>query len=444
MRTDFDVVILGSGFSAFEIAATASRDGKQVGIIEAGPMEPDQESASQSAVPFSREPVRSGGRAFGSKVPDGFETAPRCIALGGTSALWSGKWRCIDRVDLERNHGERQWPFKLDTLQPYVDRLLSDCAWPGLRLRESDDITDSCKREGLRQIDAWEESPPRRLRARWMDLDIRGEVTIRCNTSLVCPQFSADGRAIEAVRVRHGNTVERITAQTFIVACGGIESVYASHLLRWTGRTRQSQEPSWYGGFMDHPKAAIGHVHVTKNREAVESFLAENARTHRILALGLPEAELLETGIGNHTILLWPDGSPGARSLQMTLSLEQFPESANRILRDPKSLVAWRVSGDTWRNARNFLDLVLPRVEAVFGEASTRSTIRWTGASHHMGALPMGLPGVGVVDAQLRFHDVANLYCASTAVFPVAGSANPTLTAMALAQRLADHIGHLE
>jgi choline dehydrogenase-like flavoprotein len=48
---------------------------------------------------------------------------------------------------------------------------------------------------------------------------------------------------------------------------------------------------------------------------------------------------------------------------------------------------------------------------------------------------------LGVVDTDCRVHGVKNLYVAGTAVFPTSGQANPTLTAVALAARLADHLG---
>lgn len=47
---------------------------------------------------------------------------------------------------------------------------------------------------------------------------------------------------------------------------------------------------------------------------------------------------------------------------------------------------------------------------------------------------------LGVVDTDCRVHGVNNLYVAGSAVFPTSGQANPTLTAVALAARLADHL----
>jgi choline dehydrogenase-like flavoprotein len=49
----------------------------------------------------------------------------------------------------------------------------------------------------------------------------------------------------------------------------------------------------------------------------------------------------------------------------------------------------------------------------------------------------------GVVDENCRVHGVGNLYLAGNAVLPTAGHANPTLTSVALALRLAAHLGGL-
>jgi len=63
-------------------------------------------------------------------------------------------------------------------------------------------------------------------------------------------------------------------------------------------------------------------------------------------------------------------------------------------------------------------------------------------AKHPMGATRMAdSPACGVVDRDCRVHGTDNLYVAGSSVFPTAGYANPTLTIVALALRLADHIG---
>lgn len=63
------------------------------------------------------------------------------------------------------------------------------------------------------------------------------------------------------------------------------------------------------------------------------------------------------------------------------------------------------------------------------------------GGYHHMGGTRMSAsPSTGVVNTDCRLHESPNFYVASSSVFPTGGWANPTVTIMALAERLADHL----
>lgn len=63
------------------------------------------------------------------------------------------------------------------------------------------------------------------------------------------------------------------------------------------------------------------------------------------------------------------------------------------------------------------------------------------GGYHHMGGTRMSSnPLGGVVDANCRVHGYENLFVAGSSVFPTSGWANPTMTAVALALRLGDHL----
>jgi choline dehydrogenase-like flavoprotein len=60
---------------------------------------------------------------------------------------------------------------------------------------------------------------------------------------------------------------------------------------------------------------------------------------------------------------------------------------------------------------------------------------------HNMGTTRMHLdPKQGVVDENCQVHNVSNLFIAGSSVFPTGGYANPTLTIIALAVRLADRV----
>lgn len=63
------------------------------------------------------------------------------------------------------------------------------------------------------------------------------------------------------------------------------------------------------------------------------------------------------------------------------------------------------------------------------------------GGHHHLGATRMGRSAEdGVVDSDLRVFGLDNLYVAGCSVFTAGGHANPTLSIVQLAMRLADHI----
>ena len=66
------------------------------------------------------------------------------------------------------------------------------------------------------------------------------------------------------------------------------------------------------------------------------------------------------------------------------------------------------------------------------------------GGYHHMGTTRMSAsPRNGVVDAHCTVHGYHNLHIAGSSVFTTGGWANPTLTLLALAHRLADHLNQL-
>jgi len=62
---------------------------------------------------------------------------------------------------------------------------------------------------------------------------------------------------------------------------------------------------------------------------------------------------------------------------------------------------------------------------------------------HHIGTARMGSDErSSVVNSDCRVHGVSNLYISSSAVFPTSSQANPTLTIVAMACRLAEHLQH--
>lgn len=136
---------------------------------------------------------------------------------------------------------------------------------------------------------------------------------------------------------------------------------------------------------------------------------------------------------------------------------EQIPRADSRItLTDrkdalglPQMKVDWRYSPEdivTVSRTLKAIDGELRRTQVGrfdFNEETLEEDLLRFGAygGHHVGTTRMGSdPRTSVVNANAAVHGVPNLFIASSAVFPTSSQANPTLTIVAQALRLADHL----
>lgn len=146
---------------------------------------------------------------------------------------------------------------------------------------------------------------------------------------------------------------------------------------------------------------------------------------------------------------------PKANLFSLDFHGEQQPNPSSRVtlgqepdaLGVPRICIDWRYTAidiDTVGRAMALLADDLRRDgigELKYDAASVESEITRYGAygGHHIGTARMGNdPRESVVDANCRVHGVRNLFVAGTAVFPTSSQANPTLTVIALALRLAE------
>ena len=158
--------------------------------------------------------------------------------------------------------------------------------------------------------------------------------------------------------------------------------------------------------------------------------------------------------VGRATVWRLFDRGPG---YHLAVRAEQAPNPLSRITlgseRDalgvPRVNLDWRLTDLDFASIRRGWDLLahefgLAALGRVFMPEQTVES-PWqehiSGGAHHMGTTRMADdPREGVVDALGRVHGIDNLYVAGSSVFPTGGFANPTLTIVALALRLADHL----
>jgi choline dehydrogenase-like flavoprotein len=138
---------------------------------------------------------------------------------------------------------------------------------------------------------------------------------------------------------------------------------------------------------------------------------------------------------------------------------EQVPNPESRVtlaeegdaLGVPKPRINWRSSETDRRTVgvafsklrASIEDSGIGALELDRDETDIDAVIGRDGAygGHHIGTARMGSSAAnGVVDANCRVFGINNLFIAGSAVFPTSSQANPTLTIVALALRLAHHL----
>jgi choline dehydrogenase-like flavoprotein len=149
--------------------------------------------------------------------------------------------------------------------------------------------------------------------------------------------------------------------------------------------------------------------------------------------------------------------APRNNSFSLDIHAEQVPNAESRITlgsaRDafgqPQARVDWRyrpLDLETVRVALHALKDDLAQWgggSLEFDEAEIPDAMLREGAygGHHIGTARMGRsPEEGVVDADGKVFGTENLYLAGSATFPTSSQANPTLTIVASALRLAEHL----
>ena len=200
----------------------------------------------------------------------------------------------------------------------------------------------------------------------------------------------------------------------------------------------------------DDPAAYTAVSHIRQAVHGAGSLLDRSRSDIFNMVKQLPSVVVLAAGLKLRLPFL-------ARGFALETVVEPTPLPESRVTlgtgRDglgmPRVKVEWRLGELEKRTIRRTQEILGEDIQRVGGGAVTvdapgenedwPDTLR--GCWHHMGTARMADdPRRGVVDAQCRVHGMENLFIAGSSVFPTCGSDMPTITIVALALRLADHI----
>jgi len=303
-----------------------------------------------------------------------------------------------------------------------------------------------------------------------------------------------------AVRTLAGNDFT-VRARHFVLATGGLENarlLLLSNDVQAAGLGNQNDlvgrffmDHIWYpNGFIlpieqegfhdlytrshtvagDVPmKANLALPDAVVRRERIPDYRAELAPIRRHLSstsdvgpLGAGAKSDLGPDLAKMLKGIRPRGESGPspsdlRKYRVLNFSEQVPNPDSRVtltndkdeLGCPRIALDWRLTELDKRGVRRAQRLIalevgrsgFGRFESQLPEDAGLIMKTAVGGSHHMGTTRLGDdPRTSVVDADGRVHGLRNLFVAGSSVFPSCGYANPTLTIVALAVRLAGHI----
>lgn len=253
------------------------------------------------------------------------------------------------------------------------------------------------------------------------------------------PQFQRDYRVLNAsVRLHHPGIVDPSHRD------GILSLMYvAKNTVIPEYRRKLAMVDHAAAAAMDHrARFWAGHVrNIALGAPRVAGFTANWISQHTLAARKLPYVAL-KNAEGRYSLDMNVEQEP-QRASRVTLSSETDRHGLRRLSIDWKlseldvatAIAAYRaLSG-------GLADSGVGEIEESLAELTEVASDAVAVGGHHIGLARMAEDSAqGVVDGHCKVHGLSNLYVAGAAVFPTSGHANPTLTIVALALRLADRL----
>lgn len=269
----------------------------------------------------------------------------------------------------------------------------------------------------------------------------------------------ASGREVTEVLVDHDGTPETYVGGFVVVSAGAANS---ARLLLMSASDRH---PNGLGNGSDQ----VGRNYMFHNSQAVVALSKEKNPTifQKTLALhdfyfgmdgfDFPAGSIQMIGkskgpmfraeapriapmfsldmLANHAVDFW-------------LTTEDLPDPNNRVTLSDNGSIRLHYTFNNLEPARR----LLARLKSMLAHLGCQEhlipnglymgkTIPIAGVAHQAGTCRFGTdPETSVLDVNCRLHEVENVYVVDTSFFPSIGAVNPSLTAMANALRVGDHL----
>jgi choline dehydrogenase-like flavoprotein len=488
---DADLCIVGAGAAGLVLAAALIDSGLRVVLVESGQHTIDAETDALN----DADSIGDYGELRNTRARGIGGTTHRWnTGVGGEPGA---KYLPLDEIDFERRAWEWSgWPFARDYLTRYYSDAQAICGLGPFEYtaeRWAGDAALLPFRDSGLHTAVYQYGTASALRdARRSLIAASTSVQLLHGATVTGLVRASDTGPVTAMRWSTlSGTTGMVTASRFVLAAGAIEN--ARLLLLSATNARPCAD--WVGrGFMEHPidhslelhskepalegDSSFYQPHPVDGAPAVMGRIA--LAPDLLRELQLPNASVRLQAPADPAILSRPASRGMARRLvpfrgarrvignvvrgisgsagkmrgahyRLLIDLEQLPHRDNRVvLANDVDRFGLRRAALHW-NWRERDEAHRVRIRAAIARELERAGAGRTTehpdrpiepqAHHHAGTTRMhDDPAEGVVDANLRVHGEDGLYLLGASVFPTAGVANPTLTVVALALRLAEHL----
>ena len=491
----FDLIVVGAGPAGLTLAAEFAGTSTRVLVIESGSSEPLLADQALNYLETSGFPLSPGA---GSRARAIGGTAAYWNTFVDRRQAWA-RLVPMDAGDFAPHplRTDAHWPIPFSEVSRYYPRAYRAC---GL----SDPTIDGSARfaisRGVFTVPGYHTNIEKFVPASWFTrhlprrLRSSENITVIGGTTVSKLMLDLVGRKVTGVRlISRAGLATDISARVVVLAAGGIEN---ARLLLAT----DSEMPSAVGRYLcDHVQLEAGtfrflngigprdlgaydlwrrggqfHMgklqaddgarHASGSLNAGFSFrpvMATSPRNYRrrvLLAAAASTLALsqrsLRPKLGSGYWSRMPFQERLFSGFSVHVQIEQTPEASNRLVLgstvDGVGIPRVRVVNTLSRSniesfeasRREFVRAVQESgIAELVSEGSTPAAQQRGGMNHHMCTTKMaGDSANGVVNEHCGVFGVDNLFCAGSSVFATGGYANPTLTIIALAIRLAEHL----
>jgi choline dehydrogenase-like flavoprotein len=288
---------------------------------------------------------------------------------------------------------------------------------------------------------------------------LHSNVTLLTNAEVIQLKTSPSGREVTEVLVNHGGKTESYQGGIVVVSAGAANSARILLL------SANEKHPNGLANGSDQ----VGRNYMFHNSQAVVALSFEPNLTHFQKTISLNDFYFRDQDfdfpLGNIQMIGKSKGpmfradapffTPGfvlnemaRHAVDFWLTTEDIPAPNNRITldREKKIILNYTFNNQVptkrlFNKLKSLLKLLGEHHHLMPNSAYMGKEIPIAGVGHQSGTCRFGTDAAtSVLDVNCKTHEVDNLYVVDTSFFPSIGAVNPSLTAIANALRVGDHL----